>query len=209
MSAGDYLIRVASVQNSITGSTIELPSVTLTESLRDVTPPQIEVSVSGKAKIVGIGKTYTFDATDSTDMGSGLDPKSAIWDFYDNGKTTQVTGGSSTPLIAMHAWKTAGLHRVTLQLADLNGNKNTYAFNVLVHNFVPPRVNLSVFFPSPGSRQFKVALKHDVPIRVRLVVMQNGRVLRVIPSRLLKGSHRTTTLRLALTRRVAPSASWS
>ena len=41
--------------------------------------------------------------------------------------------------MATYAWKTPGLHKVTLQFADKTGNTNTYAFNVLVHNFVPRR----------------------------------------------------------------------
>jgi hypothetical protein len=47
-----------------------------------------------------------------------------------------------------------------------------------------------------------VDLKHDVPIRVRLVVMQGGTVLRAIPSKLLNGSHTTTSLKLALRKKV-------
>ena len=201
--AGDYYIRIASVQNSQTSSTIELPTVSLSESLHDVTPPQIQVSVSGKAKIVGVGKTYTFDASASADQGAGVDDKSATWEFYDNGRSTEYSSKqSNTPLVATYAWKTPGLHRVTLTLADKSQNKNTYSFNVLVHNFAPPKVGLRVFPPTPGSRALRVVVTHNVPIRVRLVVMQGNIVLRAIPSKLLKGSHAVTSLQIALRKKV-------
>jgi hypothetical protein len=201
--AGPYYIRIASVQPSGTNSTIEQPTVSLSESLHDVTPPQIQVSVSGKAKIVGVGKTYTFNATESADQGAGVDDSSATWEFYDNGRPTEFSKAqSNTPLIATHAWKTPGLHRVTLTLADKSQNRNTYSFNVLVHNFVPPKVGLRVFPPTPGSRKLRVVLTHDVPIRVRLVVMQGNIVLRAIPSRLLNGSHVKTSLQIALRKKV-------
>jgi hypothetical protein len=200
---GDYYIRIASVQNSQTSSNIEQPTVKLSESLRDVTPPQIQVSVSGKAKIVGVGKAYKFDASASADLGAGVADTTATWEFYDNGKPTQVSGTqSNTPLIATYAWKTPGLHRVTLTLADKSGNKNTYSFNVLVHNFVPPKVGMRVFPPIPGSRKLRVVVTHDVPIRVRLVIMQGNVVLRAIPSKLLKGSHVKTSLQIALRKKV-------
>jgi hypothetical protein len=204
--AGPYYIRIASVQNSGNNSSIEQPTVSLSESLHDVTPPQIQVSVSGKAKIVGVGKTYTFDANASADQGAGVDDKSATWEFYDNGRPTQVSGTqSNTPLVATYAWKTPGLHRVTLTLSDNSQNKNTYTFNVLVHNFVPPKVGLRVFPPTPGSRKLRVILTHDVPIRVRLVIMQGDIVLRAIPSKLLKGSHVKSSLQIALRKKVRTS----
>jgi PKD domain len=204
---GLYWVRVASVQNSTTGSNIELPTIQLFGSLHDVTPPVIQVAVSGKTKILGPGKLYTFDANGSVDNGSGLNPKSAVWTFYDNGTPTQLLGDHMTsPLTTTHAWKTPGLHKVTLRLADQSGNTNTYAFNVLVHNFVPPKVSLLITPPAPGSRTLRLTLVHDVPIRVRLVVMQGGKVLRAIPSKLVKGTRAKTRLVIALTRKVGTSS---
>jgi hypothetical protein len=201
--AGPYYIRIGSVQNTGMNSAIEQPTVSLSESLHDVTPPQIQVSVSGTSKIVGVGKAYTFNATASADAGAGVDDKSATWEFYDNGRPTEFSSKqSNTPLIATYAWKTPGLHRVTLTLSDKSQNKNTYAFNVLVHNFVAPKVGLRVFPPTPGSRKLRVVLTHDVPIRVRLVIMQGNVVLRAIPSKLLKGSHVKTSLQIALRKKV-------
>ena len=87
---GKYWIRVASVQNSPTGSNIELPTIQLLGSLRDVTPPMIQVAVSGRSKIVGPGKPYTFDASGSVDNGSGLDPKTR------SGRSTTTASPSSS-----------------------------------------------------------------------------------------------------------------
>jgi hypothetical protein len=94
------------------------------------------------------------------------------------------------------------VHQVTLQLSDKSGNTNTYSFYVLVHNFVPPTVGLLVLVPSPGARRLRVVLTHNVPIRVRLVVLQGGRVLRVIPSKLIPGSNARTPLSIPLTKKV-------
>jgi hypothetical protein len=201
VSKGPYLIRVASVGNSITGSNIELPTITLLGTLRDVTPPQIQVSVSGKAKIVGVNKTYTFDASNSIDNGSKINQTNASWEFFEDDRP-YPGNVSTTKLTATYAWKTPGLHRVTVALTDNAGNKNTYSFNVLVHNFIPPKAGLKVYVPSPGSREIHVVVQHDVPIRVRLVVMQDGIVLRAIPSKLLNGSNTRTSLKLALRKKV-------
>jgi hypothetical protein len=157
---GIYLIRVASVGNSLTGSNVELPTITLLGSLRDVTPPQIQISVSGKAKIIGVNKTYTFDASNSTDKGSGIDQESAVWTFFENGQPFPGTS-SAMKLTATYEWKTPGLHRVTLQLSDIAGNKNIYSFNVFVHNFVPPKVSLRVFVPSDPRRADQGAARRD------------------------------------------------
>ena len=115
----------------------------------------------------------------------------------------------TSPLTTTYAWKTPGLHKVTLRLADHSGNTNTYAFNVLVHNFIRPKVSLLITPPSPGSRSLRVTLIHNVPIRVRLVVMQGGNVLRAIPSKLVKGTRAKTRLVIALKRKVGTSPSSS
>jgi hypothetical protein len=202
---GEYLIRIAAVgSNEPAGSASDAPTLSLTESVQDVTPPAIHVSVSGKTRIVGPGVPYTFDATASEDLGSGVDKSTATWWFYEGGQPFEVDAKDlKNPLIVQkHHWDTAGLHQVTLQLSDKSGNTNRYSFYVLVHNFVPPTVGLRVFVPSPGDRRLRVVLTHNVPIRVRLVVLQGGRVLRVIPSKLINGSNARTPLTIALTKKV-------
>lgn len=200
--AGDYLIRIAAVGASDNGPPTDAPTLTLKEMVQDVTAPAIHVSVSGKTRIVGPGEPYMFDATTSKDGGTGVDESSATWLFTENGQPTQIGPNIPTnPLVVKHTWTTAGMHQVTLQLADKSGNTNTYTFDVLVHNFVPPIVGLRVFVPSPGARRLRVVLTHNVPIHVRLVVLQGGRVLRVVPSKLINGSKRTP-LTITLTKKV-------
>jgi hypothetical protein len=148
---------------------------------------------------VGVGKAFTFSATGSKDGGSGVDPASAIWNFFSGGTSVSVSG----PMAIKHAWGLPGLHRVQLQLSDLAGNKNTYQFNVLVHSFVPPKVSMHVLAPRRGARTLSIRLTHDMPVRVRLVVLQAGRKLRTIPSKMLRGSRRTTTFGIALTGKIA------
>jgi hypothetical protein len=200
VSPDTYFVRIGSVGPGGTGS--EGPTLRLTETIQDVTPPEVRVSVSGAAIIVGPGKEYTFDASASKDAGSDIDPTSAKWEFFEDGKATEVLGKNTPdPLTVTHKWATAGVHQVTLQLADKSKNVNTYTFTVLVHNFVPPRVSFLVRVPSPGARRMRVVLTHDMPINVRLVVIQDGRVLRAV-TRTIKGSHKKTILNVALRKRV-------
>lgn len=199
--ADTYLVRIGSV-SKLSGDPDEGPSLRLTETLQDVTPPEIQVSVSGQSRIVGPGKNYTFNASNSTDNGSGLDLNSAHWFFPEDGNPPVApVENPSKPLVIQHRWATAGVHQVVLKLADKSGNVNTYAFTVLVHNFVPPKVSLRVFVPSPGDRRLRVVLTHNVPIAVHLVIVQNGRVLRTLPSKVVKGSKKTT-LSVALRKKV-------
>jgi PKD domain len=190
-----YLIRIASAVDNPNDPN-GLPGLQLTETIHDITPPTIRVTVS---KTVGVGKAFTFSAHGSTDNGSGIDQASAQWVFYNGGGTLEPVSG---PLELKHAWGLAGLHRVTLQLSDLAGNKNTYQFNVLVHSFVPPKVSIRVLAPRRGARTLSIQLTHDMPVRVRLVVLQAGRKLRTIPSQTVEGS-RTTTIPIALTGKIA------
>jgi hypothetical protein len=200
-SKGTYLIRIAAVGATDQGQPSDDPTLTLSETIQDVTAPAIQVSVSGKTRIVGPGELYTFDATASSDGGSGVNEASATWEFWENGQPTEVKS-EPKPLVASHKWNAAGMHKVTLQLSDKSGNTNSYTFSVLVHNFVAPIVGLRVVVPSPGSRRLRVILTHNVPILVRLVVLQGGRVLRVIPSKLINGSNAKTPLSIALAKKV-------
>jgi hypothetical protein len=197
---GDYVIRIASATNPNTGAD-DLPALQLTETLRDVTPPQIRVTSS---KTVGVRQPFTFNATASTDGGSGIDPTSAVWTFRDGGANRTFTSADSpTPVLAAYSWRTAGFHLVSLSLSDNGGNKSTYSFNVFVHSFVPPKVRIRVLTPKPGARQLRILLTHDQPVRVRLVVLQAGTILRTIPSKGITGTRVTTTIRVPLEHRVA------
>jgi hypothetical protein len=190
-----YLIRIASAVDNPNDNN-GLPGIQLTEAIHDITPPSIRVTES---KTVGVGKAFTLSAHGSSDGGSGIDAASALWIFYDSGNTTSVSG----PLVLKHAWGSSGLHRVQLQLSDLAGNKNTYQFNVLVHSFVPPKVTMRVLAPRRGGRTLSIRVTHDMPVRLRLVVLQAGRDLRTIPAMTIKGFGKTTTIGIPLTGKIA------
>jgi hypothetical protein len=206
VGAGTYLIRVASVVQSQNGNNASpAPPVYLNAQLRDVTPPAISVAIP--SKIVGVGKTFTFNAGSSTDNGSLIDWSSAIWTYHENGgglHTVPATPpfGPTTSGIGHYAWKTAGLHEVSLTLKDNAGNGSTYDFFVYVHSFVLPKVSLSVTAPLPGARTVRLVLSHSLPINVRLVIFQGGRLLRAIPKKLVKGSNVNTKLVIQLLSRV-------
>lgn len=189
-----YLIRIASAVDNPNDDV--LPGLQLTETIRDITPPTIHVSVS---KTVGVGKAFTFNANGSTDNGSGVDTASAQWLFYSGGGTSVPVYG---PMVLKRAWGLAGLHRVVLKLSDLAGNTNTYQFNVLVHSFVPPKVKMRVLAPRRGARSLSIRLTHDMPVHVRLVVLQAGRKLRTI-SQTIKGFHKTNTFSIRLAGKIA------
>jgi hypothetical protein len=198
--AGTYFIRIAAASNPNSNGD-PLPTLQLTESLRDVTPPQIRVHSS---KTVGVGKPFTFDATASTDAGSDVDATSASWTFRDSGRDhTFNSTNSATPEVATYTWKTTGLHLVSLTLRDKATNKSTYSFNVFVHSFVPPKVSMRVVVPKPGARQVRILLTHDQPVRVRLVVLQAGIILRTLPSKAVDGSRVTTSVTIPLLHKIA------
>jgi hypothetical protein len=202
VAKGTYLIRIASAvddptnnNNGPNDNSAQLPGLQLTEMIRDITPPVIRVTVS---KTVGVRRAFTFNATGSSDSGSHIDPASAQWTFWDSGNPTPVSG----LLVLKHAWGSAGLHQVTLQLSDMAGNTNKYQFNVLVHSFVPPKVSMRVLAPRRGARSLSIRLTHDMPVHVRLVVLQAGRKLRTI-LQTIKGFHKTTTFGVRLAGKIA------
>jgi hypothetical protein len=198
---GQYLVRAASVQTSVSGQdSTDLPTITLLAKLQDVTPPQI--SVLTPTKLVGVGKTYTFDARDTADSGSTVNFGNVQWAFSDLGRTFGSSKPGPPSLIGQYAWKSPGLHKVVLTVQDKAGNTNTYTFFQFVHNFVAPKVSLLVHVPAPGAGQIRLSVTHDVPVKLRIVVLQGGKKLRVLESKLIKGSNTTTTLRVALKSRV-------
>jgi hypothetical protein len=206
LSAGTYYVRVGSVSMAQNGSGASAPpTVYLQASLRDVTPPAISVNIP--AKIVGVGKKFTFNAGNSTDDGSTIDWASAVWTYHETGggfKTVPATPpyGPTTSGVGTYAWKTAGLHEVTLSLRDMAGNGSRYDFFVYVHSFVLPKVALHVSVPLPGAHQIKLAIDHTVPVNVRIVIFQGGKLLRAVPKKLIKGTNQTSTFYLALRTRV-------
>jgi hypothetical protein len=206
LDAGTYLIRVASVTKPPTSPAMviqQAPTVILSVRLRDVTPPAISVLIP--AKIVGVDKKYTFNPSGSTDLGSGIDWASAIWTFYENGVSTTKTAPDATSAAAAegsHVWKTTGFHKVVLALNDVAGNGSTYTFFVYVHSYVLPKISVSLSVPLPGASSIRLVLKHSLPVNVRLVVFQGGKLLRLIPKKLVKGKNKSSKIVIALRTRV-------
>jgi hypothetical protein len=62
---------------------------------------------------------------------------------------------------------------------------------------------MRVVVPKPGARQVRVLLTHDQPVRVRLVVLQAGTILRTLPSKGITGSGVTTPVTIRLLRKIA------
>jgi hypothetical protein len=195
-----YLVRIASATPAPRGtSASDLPTLSLGAQLTDVTPPTIKVGIP--AKIIGPRKTWTFDASASSDLGSQIEWSTAVWTFFEGG-VGSLPPASADPKIVKHVFRTTGLHRVQLSVQDYAGNASTYDFYVYVHSYLRPTAALTVYPPLPGARSVKVRIKHNMPVSVRLVIVQGRRVLRVIKARIVKGSHKTTTLHVALKRRV-------
>lgn len=199
VQAGNYLVRIASVMLG-NGSLSDSPTLSLKAVLRDVTAPAVNVAVP--QTVLGPGKSYTFDARGSTDGGSHINPSTAVWKFYESGSEQHPTRATANPLVGKYAWRKPGLHRVVLELSDYAGNKSTYTFFVYVHNTDRPQVVLTVFVPTPGARQIRLRIKHDMPVSVRLVVLQRGRLLALVPAKRLAGNVKTT-FRLPLKARVS------
>ena len=84
----------------------------------------------------------------------------------------------------------------------MSGNTSVYSFNVLVHSFAAPKMRVRVVSPKPGATSIRVVVTHDMPVKVRLVVLQSGSILRVIPSKVLKGSQVSSTISIPLKQRV-------
>ena len=199
VSTGMYRVRIASLVPG-SGSLADSPSLTLTAVLRDVTPPSILVPTP--QKVLGPGVTYRFDATGSSDGGSGVDDSSASWQFQESGTEIHPSKHAANPLIGLYAWRKPGLHKVTLTLADKTGNKSSTFFFVYVHSTTAPNVSLTVFFPSPGDKRLQLTISHDMPVSVRLVVMQRARVLDLVRARRITGTG-SSTIWLALKSRVS------
>ncbi len=77
------------------------------------------------------------------------------------------------------------------QLSDVAGNGSTYTFFVYVHSYVLPKISVSLSVPLPGASSIRIVLAHSLPVNVRLVVFQGGKLLRLIPKKLLKGKKKT------------------
>ena len=137
---------------------------------RDVTPPHIVVTSPGIAEP---NTAVTYDALASNDAGSGIDPTTAHWEFYDKSETDPATrDGKLNPT---YSWKKAGAHKVILSVKDRAGNVSMYRFTTLVLDTVRPAVTFSFRPPMPGAHRLRVVVKASESVHIRLLVTQAGR----------------------------------
>ena len=74
-----YLVRVAEVVNNTASG--GLPTLTVRFAAQDVTPPHIHVALP--AGHACARRATTYDATDTDDNASQVDPQTARWEFHD------------------------------------------------------------------------------------------------------------------------------
>jgi hypothetical protein len=164
-----YLVRVAQV--TLQSPSGGLPTLTVRFAGRDVTPPHIFVSSQGTAE----PKTaVTYNALESSDAASGIDPTSAHWEFHEKINGTEVTR-THEELRTNFSWKTPGTHTVIFSVKDRAGNVSMYRFTTLVQDTVRPAVAFSFRPPAPGAHRLRVVVKASESVRIRLLVTQAGR----------------------------------
>ena len=165
---GDYLVRVAQV--TLQSPSGGLPTLTVRFAGRDVTPPHILVNFPRTAEP---NKPAVYDALDSSDDGSGIDPATAHWEFYDKSETNPST--SDGKLNPSYKWKKPGAHKVIFSVKDRAGNVSMYRFTTLVLDTVRPAVTFSFRPPMPGAHRLRVVVKASESVHIRLLVTQGGR----------------------------------
>ena len=163
-----YLVRVAQV--TLQSPSGGLPTLDVRFAGRDVTPPHILVSSPGT---VEPNTAVTYNALDSSDAGSGIDPTTAHWEFYDKSETVPKT--SNGKLNPSYSWQKPGAHKVIFSVKDRAGNVSMYRFTTLVLDTVRPAVTFSFRPPAPGAHRLRVVVKASESVHIRLLVTQAGR----------------------------------
>jgi hypothetical protein len=163
-----YLVRVAQVLNN--SASAGLPNLTVRFAGRDVTAPHIVVHSPGTVQ----PKTPTvYDAGETRDAASGVDPASAQWKFADviNGRpVTNMLPG----LRATYTWHSPGPHAVIFVVKDRAQNESMYRFTTVVQDTVPPAVAFSLRPPAPGSHRLRIVVKASESVHLSLLVTQAG-----------------------------------
>jgi hypothetical protein len=167
-----YRVRIANVNaNTPLGG---LPTLTVSFSGRDVTPPHIRVEFpSGK---VQPRLSTTYDASATTDLASGVNLPSAHWVFHDKTADKRDLVKTKDGPRVTYAWRSSGPHDVDLTVSDFAGNQSMYKFTTFVQDSVPPRVSFFVTkLPAPGARRLQIRVDANESVRVRLLITQVGR----------------------------------
>jgi hypothetical protein len=172
-TAATYRVRIANVNaNTPSGG---LPTLTVSFSGRDVTPPHIIVDLpSGK---VQPGVSATYDAMNTSDAASLVNSASAHWVFHDKTPDKRdLVKTKDGQMRVTYAWRSPGPHIVNLTVSDFAGNQSMYKFTTFVQDSVPPRVSFYVTkLPGPGARRLRIRVVADESVRVRLLVTEVGR----------------------------------
>jgi hypothetical protein len=170
-TAATYLVRIAQV--TLQSPSGGLPMLTVRFAGRDVTPPHIFVR-SGTSTQPKTATPYSADdlRSPSTDLGSGIDPTTAHWEFFDKSKTVPKTRDG---MHVTYAWATPGAHAVVFRVKDRAGNESMYRFTTFVQDTVRPAVSFSLRPPAPGAHRLRVVIKASESVHVRLLVTEAGR----------------------------------
>ena len=167
-----YQVRVAQVANS--SPSFGLPTLTVSFAGRDVTPPHILVRVpSGKVQ-PAVGLTY--DAGNTTDKASQVNPATAHWVFHDKDANKNDVQNQRDGIRVTYKWKSPGPHDVDFSVSDNAGNTSMYKFTTFVQDSVPPSVHFTVTkLPAPGAHRLQIRVDSDESVKVRLLVTEVGR----------------------------------
>ncbi len=165
-----YLVRVAEVaNNSPVGG---LPTLTVRFAARDVTAPHIVVRSQTTA---APGLSTSYDATDTTDDASQIDPQTARWEFHDELSGKRDVVRTRTGMQVGYTWVSPGAHAVVFFVSDFAGNEAMYRFTTLVRDVVRPDVSFSLRPPLPGAHRLRITVHASESVRVRLLVTQADR----------------------------------
>ncbi len=165
-----YLVRVAEFADNSASS--GLPTVLVRFAARDVTAPHIRVKFEGT---VAPGASTTYDASDTDDAASQVNPASARWEFHDKVNGRDVVRTREGSLRESYRWVASGAHDVVFRVADFAGNESMYRFTTVVLDTVRPDVKFSLRPPEPGDRRLRITIQASESVRVRLLVTQVGR----------------------------------
>ena len=152
-----------------------LPTLTVRFAARDVTAPHIRVTFPSGAWPPGDDPPATYDAGETTDGASQVDPSTAVWEFHDKVGSRDVVRERKGRLRESYAWESPGAHDVVFRVRDFAGNEGMYKFTTLVQDAVRPDVKFSLRPPQPGARRLRITVHASESVRVRLLVTQIGR----------------------------------
>ena len=162
-------VRIGEVANNAPSA--GLPTLKLEFIGHDVTGPRISVKYPALAQP---RKPATYDASATTDGGSGLNLATATWTFSDGKKPPVIVQGE---LARAFTWRTAGPWQASFSIADAAGNVRSYALPQVVVDTKAPRVRLQFYTPPVGARSMRVRLQTSEHATFTLLITQNGRVL--------------------------------